>query len=204
MPELDLGETKGVCEVAYDGEEGDRYRFPDGSTWAIQEARSTWSTGFKGVVVAPEEDRDITVLAFAGTDSLLDVGVDIVQIAGGLPPQYSQALIWARIVSASTRSNLVLAGHSLGGALAAYCSVSLRCPACTINPATLVGGISIASLRSNPHITNYIAANEFVSSAPGRNPGTDVVVPSAGGNLSFFTDHSLSAIGPSIPLPVKL
>jgi hypothetical protein len=203
MPALDVGTTKGVCELAYEGEENERYTFPDGSTWQINDAQSHWSTGFKGIEIAPQGRNDLVVLAFAGTDSLLDVIVDLSQATGGLPPQYVQAIIWARQLHGVHGSKLVLAGHSLGGGLAAYCSVSTRIPACTVNPAPLVGGLSPAALRSNPQITNYIASAEFVSSSPGRNPGTDVVVASNGGWLSFFTDHSNSAIAPAIGLPQR-
>lgn len=204
MPALDLGTTKGVCEIAYDGIRGERYRFPDNSVWKIHDHTATSLTGFKGIVVYPEETREVIVLAFAGTDSLLDVAVDAAQVGGQLPTQYIQALTWAQQLSGTYSSRLVTAGHSLGGGLAAYCSVFIRMPACTINPAPLIGAISIQALGSNTQITNYIAANEFVSSSPGRNPGTDIVVPSAGGTFGFFTDHSLSAIAPHIPLPVKI
>jgi hypothetical protein len=205
MPALDIGQTKGCSELAYEGVEGERYSFPDGSAWSIADDQSHWSTGFKGIEIAPEGNNNLVVLAFAGTDSLLDVAVDLAQATGAaLPPQYTQALEWARSLFGTHGSKLVLAGHSLGGGMAAYCSVTLGCPACTVNPAPLVAGMSFASLRSNQQITNYIASNEFVSSSPGRNPGTDVVMPSSGGMLSFFTDHSLSAVAPSVSLPVRL
>ncbi|REJ75434.1 MAG: DUF2974 domain-containing protein [Acidobacteria bacterium] len=203
MPALDIGTTKGVCEIAYNGVRGERYRFPDGSTWSISEHRGDWTTGFKGIITS-REGGGKKVLAFAGTDSLLDVMVDAAQVAGQLPPQYVQAIAWAQQFSAQESGQVVFAGHSLGGGLAAYCSVRTRDPACTVNPAPLIGGMTLRSLGSNAQITNYIARNEFVSSSPGRNPGTDVVVPSAGGTFSFFTDHSLSAVAPNIPLPRKI
>ena len=204
MPALDVGQTKGVCEIAYEGVENERYRFPDNSVWSILDDDSDTMTGFKGVITAPEGNSEVVVLAFAGTDSLLDVLVDAAQVAGQLPPQYMQALIWARQAHGQYGARLVLAGHSLGGGLAAYCSVSTRVPACTVNPAPLIGGMTWSSLGENPQITNYIASAEFVSSSPGRNPGTDVVVPSSGGMLSFFTDHSLAAVAPSVPLPTRM
>lgn len=203
MPALDLGTTKGVCDIAYEGVEGDRYRFPDGSIWRIGDDRGTWTSGFKGIVVAPERGATKTVLAFAGTDSLLDVIVDAAQVTGQLPAQYIQALAWAQELSRTEGSRLVLAGHSLGGGLAAYSSVATGLPACTVNPAPLVGAISLDSLGANEQITNYIG-NEFVSSSPGRNPGTDIEVPTSGGFLGFFSDHLLANIAPGIALPVKL
>lgn len=201
MP-LSLGETKGCCYVAYDGERGNRYRFPDGIVWSVTGHWATAITGFKAALLSGNSQ---TVLAFAGTDSLMDVVVDIAQVGGMLPPQYMQALMLARRQQMSS-AQLQLAGHSLGGGLAAYCSSNLQIPASTVNPAPLIGGATVRSLfGNNAQITNYIAqGGEFVSSSPGRNPGTDVYVPSTGGMLGFFTDHMLSNVAPAVPLPIKL
>ncbi|MDH3528785.1 MAG: hypothetical protein OEQ28_04410 [Acidobacteriota bacterium] len=204
MPAMDVGQTKGVSEIAYDGVEDERYRFPDNSVWGIREHRANRFSGFKGIIAAPEDNDELVVLAFAGTDSPLDAVVDLAQATGGLPPQYNEALRWARAVFSTEGSKLVLAGHSLGGGLAAYCSVRIGCPACTINPAPLVGALTFGALGANAQITNYIANAEFVSRSPGRNPGTDVVVASNGGMFSFFTDHSLSAVAPGVALPQRL
>lgn len=200
--DLSVKETKGCAHVAYDGEAGEHYRFPDGETWSV--TRHWWNniTGFKAALITSGEK---TVLAFAGTDSLVDVAVDIVQVLGGVPHQYTQALILA----ASTRRrypSMYLAGHSLGGGLAAYCSVNLHIPTGTINPAPLVGAANLRALfGSNDQIVNYIArGGEFVSSSPGRNPGRDVYVESKGGMLGFLTDHMLANTATSVPLPVKL
>ncbi len=198
MPTLTFGEAKGVCEVAYDGERGDSYRFPDGSTWSVSRAVSNWMSGFKCVVISGNEK---TVLAFAGTDSLVDVAVDIAQAIGGTPSQYREALLITGI-EMSRHGQLILAGHSLGGGLAAYCSVYTRLRAYTVNPAPLIGAVSIPAFGQNAQITNYVAqGGEIVSSSPGRNPGIDVEVSSSG---NIFSRHSLSNVGPSVGLPVKL
>lgn len=198
---LNLGDTKGCCHVAYDGVAGESYRFPGGEVWTV--SQHWWSniTGFKAVLVSSSSR---SVLAFAGTDSLIDVAVDIAQVLGDIPPQYYQALILASQVQRRV-SGLHLAGHSLGGGLAAFCSVALHLPTGTVNPAPLIGGMSLGSLRGNDQITNYIArGGEFVSSSPGRNPGRDVYVESTGGTFGFFTDHMLANVAPSVPLPSKI
>ena len=202
MP-LSLGETKGCCYVAYEGVTGEQYRFPGGQVWSVIDDLSTSITGFKAVIIGDDSRR---VVAFAGTDSLIDVAVDIMQVLGGLPPQYSQAIIVAEEARRVSSSNLFLAGHSLGGGLAAYCSAQLNIPASTINPAPLIGGATLSALfAENQQITNYIASGgEIVSSSPGRNPGTDVYVPATGGTFGFFTDHLLANVAPSIPLPSKV
>lgn len=198
MSELSFQETKGVCEVAYDGERGESYRFPDGSTWSVSSSISNWLSGFKSVVIS---GNGKTVLAFAGTDSLVDVAVDIAQVGGGLPSQYREALLITAIERTRNRS-LILAGHSLGGGLAAYCSVHTRLRAYTVNPAPLIGALTLSGLGRNSQITNFVAqGGEFVSSSPGRNPGIDIEVPSSG---NIFSRHSLSNVGPSTPLPVRL
>jgi hypothetical protein len=204
MP-LSLGETKGCCFVAYDGVRGERYSFPGGGIWAVSAHWADRITGFKAALIAPDGGGR-SVLAFAGTDSLLDVAADIAQVLGQIPPQYPQAILLASTTYQRLGADLHLAGHSLGGGLAAYCSSILRIPASTVNPAPLIGAATFSALfAQNRQITNYIAqGGEVVSSSPGRNPGTDVYVPSTGGMFGFFTDHMLNNVAPQIPLPVKV
>mgnify|MGYP001236544641 CR=1 FL=1 len=178
MASLTLAETKGVCSIAYDGVKDDRYRFPDGTTWKVAQHWGTTSTGFKAVIAMPESRSDVYVMSFAGTDDLQDLITDGQQLVGMLPAQYTQALNWARNGFSAAGSIFVLAGHSLGGGLATYCSVSLKSPAFTVNPAPLVGAASRAALGSNSQITNYVADWELVHRSPGRNPGVTIVVPS--------------------------
>lgn len=200
MSTLTMAETKGVCQIAYDGVTGDRYSFPDGTIWSILADRATHLTGFKAVLTKPE-NRELYVLAFAGSDSVMDFIHDGIQALGGYSHQYTQAL---SLTLRYQREYGVhhLAGHSLGGGLAAYSSVRTRITASTINPAPLVGMMTIGSLRGNPQITNYVPANgEIVSSSPGRNPGRDIKVTATG---NFFTRHMVGNMMPDIPLPVKV
>jgi hypothetical protein len=205
MP-LSLGETKSCCFIAYDGVTGERYSLFDNSIWSVSRHWADRISGFKAALIEPNGGTSVSVLAFAGTDSILDAAVDILQAIGGVPIQYSQAIILASGAQSTLGGRLNLAGHSLGGGLAAYCSSALRIPTSTVNPAPLVGAATFSALFArNAQITNYIAqGGEVVSSSPGRNPGQDVYVPSTGGTFGFFTDHMLSNVAPSIPLPVKL
>ncbi len=199
MPHLSFSETKGACHIAYDGVAGESYSFQDGNTWRISASYRSRITGFKAVLAHGNGKK---VLAFAGTDSMIDVAVDIAQVIGGLPAQYSQALHLTNNVRAAEGNNLILAGHSLGGGLAAYCSVRTRLSAYTVNPAPLIGALTLRGLfGNNSQITNFIAAGgEIVSSSPGRNPGDDVEIQATG---NLFTRHSLGNVGPSISLPVR-
>ncbi len=201
MPTLNFADTKGTCHLAYEAVEGEHYSFPDGIVWNVLKSTATWYTGFKAIVIQPRGGaKDVTVLAFAGTDSVLDVIVDLSQATGGLPTQYQQALGLA-VEYKKQYSNLYLTGHSLGGGLAAYSSVYTHIPASTINPAPLVGGMSLRSLGANNQITNYIGGSgEIVSSSPGRNPGRDIHVEADG---NFFTRHMVANVGPGVGLPQR-
>jgi len=207
MPSLNFADTKGTCHLAYDAERGQRYRFPDSVVWSVLEHHINHGSGFKAILVQPEGGaKDVTVLSFAGTDSVLDVLHDAVQALGGPSGQYFEALAWARQYK-DRYGNLYLTGHSLGGGLAAYSSVSTGLSASTVNPAPLVGMATLGSLRANNQITNYIGGSgggisgEIVSSSPGRNPGRDVYVPATG---NFFTRHLLANVNPSVSLPTRV
>jgi hypothetical protein len=203
MPTLNFDDTKGTCHLAYDASSGESYRFADGTVWNVVDSWATRMTGFKAILIQPDDAaKGVTVLSFAGTDSLLDVAVDIAQVCGEIPAQYHQALILTMQMK-NSHGNLFLTGHSLGGGLAAYSSVSTRVSANTINPAPLVGGAGVRALfGNNNQITNFIAGgSELVSSSMGRNPGIDVTV-SASGN--FLTRHSLSNVVPGVALPQRI
>lgn len=199
MPTLNASDTKNTCQLAYTAETGEHYIFADGMTWTVLDHRATWTSGFKAVLLRPQdESKNVTVLSFAGTDSLLDVGVDIKQLFNGLPRQYRQAMELT-LEYRPQYQNLYLTGHSLGGGLAAYCSVATLIPASTINPAPLVGAMSLRSLGGNRQITNYIPRKrEVVSSSPGRNPGTDVLVEADG---NYLTRHKVDNVMPGVAAP---
>ena len=200
MSTLTKEETKGACHVAYEGVTGERYKFPDGTIWSVLAHKGTWYTGFKVVLLKPA-NRELRILSFAGSDSALDFLHDGVQALGGTSSQYYQAMDQTSKYQKEGGS-LHLCGHSLGGGLAAYCSVKTGLSTSTVNPAPLVGMLSIAALRGNPQIVNYVPSNgEIVSSSHGRNPGRDVKVNASG---NFLTRHKLGNVMPDVPLPQKV
>ena len=202
MSRLTFAETKASCYLAYDAIGGESYKFSDQSTWEVIDSWATRISGFKAILLRPKVADGRFVLAFAGTDSVRDAIADLAQGIGVRPIQYHQALALT-VVCKDSYPNLHLTGHSLGGGLAAYSSVSTRLSASTINPAPLVGAASFSALlRNHSQITNYIAGGrEIVSSLPGRNPGRDVAVPAEG---NVFTRHSLRNVDPRVPLPAKV
>ena len=200
---LNFVETKSTSDLGYRALKGESYRFSNGSIWNIIDHKRNVITGFKAVLMADESRRKF-VLAFAGTDSPSDAITDLGQVVGGLPNQYRQALRMTEVFRSQVASSgqYHLAGHSLGGGLAAYSSVATKIPAFTVNPAPLVGASSFSAwFRDNSQITNYVAAGgEFVSSSPGRNPGREISVRANG---NFFTRHMLGNVGPSVALPER-
>ena len=83
------------------------------------------------------------VLAFAGTMSLLDVVVDVRHAFGAVTSHYAAAGELAGRVHAAC-PDIVMTGHSLGGALASLAAVLTGNPAVTFNAA----GINDATLEA--------------------------------------------------------
>lgn len=201
MPRVSFREAKSAAWVGYEGRQGESWSFPDGSTWTVAQHWRTTITGFNACLLT--SSRDVRLLTFGGTDGAADVASDIHQVLGGLPPQYMQALLVTADLMRSGGPEIHLCGHSLGGGMAAFCSVRTKLSASTINPAPLTASAGLDGLfGTNSQITNYIAGgSEFVSSSPGRNPGDDVAVPGTG---NFFQRHSLVNTAPSVPLPRRM
>ena len=97
------------------------------------------ATGFKSGVY--RSDNNEYILAFGGTDpikDIKDVWTDVKGGTGGIPEQFRQAAGAAIAAKEVFGDNLVLAGHSLGGGLAAYASVATGGTASvTFNPMDL-------------------------------------------------------------------
>lgn len=141
--------------------------FTDFLTVITWNTLSTWVShiiDFKAILVQPSGGmKNVTVLAFAGTDSVMDVVVDLNQVTGGMAPQYPRSLSVAMQCQSSS-NNLFLTEHSLGGGLAAYCSVETRVSASTINPAPLVSmGSFSAMFGRNPQIKTTLRTEAKLS-----------------------------------------
>jgi len=201
MPTLSFADTKGVCYLAYDAEKGEQYKFPDGLVWNVIDAYGDWMSGYKSILIQPEgKDKEITVLAFAGTTiwSPGDIKTDLDQALGKVPSQYLIALSSA-IKHQKEYGSLFLAGHSLGGGLAAFSSFATKVPTNTINPAPLVGKVSEKGAKNSTQVTNYISGDwEIVSSTPGRLLGNIVNVT---GNGNCLQRHGLENVAPEHGFP---
>lgn len=213
---LKFSETKGACHLAYDAKDKQSYTFPDGKKWKVAELIEHFGTGFRAIILQPETAGHKTILAFAGTDfsSLTDILTDLSQAFGGLPPQYWLAVSTARRAKGQY-GNLVLTGHSLGGGLAMYASLTTKTPATTINPAplnskhTLIGRLITKS--SELRITNYICGSagfgkgEIVTSliSPGFISGEKQYVAPVEG-AGFLGKHKLANTGAGMDFPILI
>ena len=95
---------------------------------------------------------------FAGTNSLMDLAEDVVQITG-ISPQYSTGINNARkIDDLAGLSELTFVGHSLGGGLGAASSMATGRKAITFNAASVSGPTKLTNrLQNDDNIVNYVA-----------------------------------------------
>ena len=118
-------------------------------------------------------------IVFAGTDDLIDMGVDIAQALGGQPPDYRVAAAFAdnAIKGLCKGITTVFTGHSLGGGFAQYAYVRTgeRYATFSFNTAGLAAtnlDFQAANFRSG-NVVNFIAQGYDPYS--GRLMGRDVV-----------------------------
>ncbi|MBK8811997.1 MAG: DUF2974 domain-containing protein [Acidobacteria bacterium] len=208
--DLSFAESKSASDVAYDGEEGDVYRFPDGKEWRVDSLIENTQTGFRSVVMKPvDSSNDRVILAFAGTDT-----TDLAEFAkdmfyGNLPltvgDQYEQAAATAKDLKAKYGDRLRLTGHSLGGGLSTYAAAMNGCLKSTgINSAPLHGnanGDVVAKRCSREFHFDYNTAWEFVHKLPGFNWGD---AESVYGSGNIFDRHSLKNTAPCVAPPKKV
>lgn len=210
--ELGFAESKSASHIAYKGEKGDVYRFPDGKEWEVSDVTENEITGYRSIVLKPLDSSDNRViLAYAGTNDPRD------WFYGNLPltvgDQYEQAAEIAKVLKEQYGDRLILTGHSLGGGLSTYASAMNGCiPSTGINSAPLHGnanGEIIASKCWGKNHTDYNTEWELVNNFIGFNWGEKIPVYGGGsfiGNLLKLgiPRHSLEKTAPCVPLPKKI
>ena len=107
------------------------------------------------------------VLAFAGTNDMEDLGLDIRQALGSMDiSQYGNAKEFGeKFANAYSDGERTFVGHSLGGGLAAMASLSTEVPAITFNPAALndkTKKILDVDKNKNNQILNVVVRGELV------------------------------------------
>lgn len=184
--QLNFEESKSVSNIAYDGKQGEVYKFADGTFWRVdktQDSGGFFSDGFKAVAMRrvvsdgnggykddPTDNR--IAVGFAGTDGLNDVNDDIDQALGQTPEQYQDAVNFTSEIQTEASKNcepVTLTGHSLGGGLASYVSIQTGLPATAINSAPLTND-KVPDNFNDSQITQYFAKGEILTDEDDLNP----------------------------------
>ncbi|MCO7223009.1 FG-GAP-like repeat-containing protein [Pleionea sp. CnH1-48] len=140
-------------------------------------------TGFQSALFIDKNTGEF-VLAYAGTNDLTDVWVDIKQAFGLETKHYNQGIALAKKVNSVTGGNVRFTGHSLGGGLASAAAVVTGRRAVTFNA---------AGVHQNTVGKGYDMSKASVRAYYN---GTDL--------LSVFQDNSFfapGALGERIALP---
>lgn len=236
-PGLQFSETKSSCYLASQGQEGEVYQYPDGSYWRVDDVteldsgirgvtlRQVVPDGNGGYVDNPNDDR--VVVGFAGSNALDDWDDNIGQGLGFTPTQYDQALAYTNSVMTQAEANgesVNLAGHSLGGGLAAYCSIETGLPATTINAAPLSGNKIPDDINFDDQITQYYVGGESLTDLDNINPfdarpGEKIEIDGQYDEIDVpwnqpwkhlenvkisGKNHSLASAAPEVPLPERV
>ena len=99
---------------------------------------------------------DQRVIAFRGTDDLVDALMDDVAVSGGiLPPQVVAA--FTVVSSWGTQGNVFITGHSLGGALAILAACHFNRPGVSFNAPGVADACMQIAILANP-IQRVLAA----------------------------------------------
>lgn len=121
---------------------------------------SSWA-GFQAVAYKNETTKEI-VIAYRGTDSVLDAVYSDGQIAFNVTPQQTTpALAFYDNISNSVSGQgytISVTGHSLGGVLAQYVAASKHVSGVTFN----APGVNIPAGGDASGIVNYVNMNNFI------------------------------------------
>jgi hypothetical protein len=173
--------------------------------WTLLKTSPPSDTGFAAMAVRNDATGEI-VIAYRGTDGLKDLTDSDLQLAlQKVPDQYAAADAFYTDIKNEYGSNITLAGHSLGGALAQLVAAITGSPAYTYNAPgveaiypTLEGAIPGASADSFTNINNYNMAFDAVSTRGVQLGNVANYDPSSLEGLTIFSSIVASAVNPTI------
>ena len=133
------------------------------------------------------------IIAFRGTDSLLDLAWDDLLIALKIEPTQSKGAIafYESIMKLETVNNnakVIITGHSLGGSLAQIVGAETSKTTITFNAPGMLEKVSEGSYD---YITNYVNLNDWIGSY-GKHVGkTHFYLPDGKTEQGDFSPHSI-------------
>jgi len=130
------------------------------------------------------------VLAFAGTESLVDWKTNLLQGLGIQTAQYTDAIALAQGYKADFGS-ITLTGHSLGGGLASAAAIHTNSRAVVFNAAGVHNNTLGDFSRTRGSITHYHSGYDAISAI---NAFTLVSVPGAQMNLGHASWHDMGSM----------
>ncbi|QUY47987.1 phospholipase [Serratia plymuthica] len=155
------------------------------------------TSGFQAGIYS---DNQQYVLAFAGTNDMRDWLSNVRQATGYDDVQYNQAVAVAKGARAAFGAALVIAGHSLGGGLAATAALATGTVAVTFNAAGVSDytlnrmGIDPAAARQDAQAGGIRRYSEQYDMLTGTQESTSLIPDAIGHKITLANNDTLSGI----------
>lgn len=160
---------------------------------SLQDAASGFQAGIYS-------DNQQYVLAFAGTNDMRDWLSNVRQATGYDDVQYNQAVSLAKSAKAAFGDALVIAGHSLGGGLAATAALATGTVAVTFNAAGVSDytlnrmGIDPAAAKQDAQAGGIRRYSEQYDMLTGTQESTSLIPDAIGHKITLANNDTLSGI----------
>ncbi|MFS7159321.1 phospholipase [Serratia proteamaculans] len=155
------------------------------------------ASGFQAGIYS---DNQQYVLAFAGTNDMRDWLSNVRQATGYDDVQYNQAVAVAKSAKAAFGDALVIAGHSLGGGLAATAALATGTVAVTFNAAGVSDytlnrmGIDPAAAKQDAQAGGIRRYSEQYDMLTGTQESTSLIPDAIGHKITLANNDTLSGI----------
>jgi hypothetical protein len=155
------------------------------------------ASGFQAGIYS---DNHQYVLAFAGTNDMRDWLSNVRQATGYDDVQYNQAVAVAKSAKAAFGDALVIAGHSLGGGLAATAALATGTVAVTFNAAGVSDytlnrmGIDPAAAKQDAQAGGIRRYSEQYDMLTGTQESTSLIPDAIGHKITLANNDTLSGI----------